>query len=394
MLKTYRYRIYPNEEQCTKLAHTFGCVRYVYNWGLSIKTGSYAQGKKLNCFDTINELKKIKDKKENSWLKDVPAQPLQMALRNLDNAYTGFFKKVSRFPKYKKKQNKQSFQYPQGVRVNFTNSQVYLPKIGDIEGVFHRTFEGEIKTCTVCKTPADSYYVCILVEDGKEKPEKNNNFKEDQVVGIDLGIKTYAVLSNGTEIANPRHLKNKQKRLAVKQKQLSRKEKGSNNRNKARLEVAKVHEQVCNSRKDFQHKLSTTLISSHEAICLEDLNIVGMVKNRKLAKHISDCAWGQFNSFLEYKADWCGKNIIRLGRFQPTSQPCYACGTLNKAVKNLSIREWTCPACGVHNLRDITAAKNIKAFGLVQVGFKELEPTINKSVLSGEHIARAMKNGR
>lgn len=387
MLKAYKYRIYPKGEQFSKLAQTFGCVRFVYNWGLTLKTESYAQGRKINCFGTINELKTLKDQDNFSWLKDVHSQPLQMALRNLDNSYTRFFKKTSKFPKYKSKRNKQSFQYPQGVKVDFENSKVYLPKIGTMSCILHRKFEGEIKTCTVSKTPAGNYYISILVDNKKELPEKVNITNENQVIGIDLGIKSYAVLSNGCEIENPRYFKDREKRLAVKQRQLSRKLKGSKNRDRARIEVAKVHEHIANSRKDFQHKLSKHIVDSYNMVCLEDLNISGMIKNRKLAKHISDCAWGQFNSFLEYKASWYGKTIVRLGRFQATSQPCIGCGTLNKAVKDLSIREWDCPVCGTHNFRDITAAKNIKAFGLIQVGFKELEPTINKSVLSGEHKA-------
>lgn len=390
MLKAYKYRIYPNQEQQVKLACTFGCVRYVYNWGLALKTKSYALGTKLSCFETINQMKWLKEQEEYKWLNEVHSQPLQMALRNLDNAYTKFFKKTGGFPKFKSKKSKQSFQYPQGVQIDFENDKIFLPKVGRIGCIFHRKFEGIVKTCTVSKNPCGSYYVSILVEVKEEIPRKVKINNENQAVGIDLGIKSFAVLSSNIEIANPKHLKSKAIRLAVKQGQLSRKVKGSSNRNKSRIEVAKVHEKIANCRKDFHHQLSKAIIDKYDLICLEDLNVKGMVKNHKLAKAISDCGWSRFNSYLEYKAEWYGKYIARLGRFQATSQPCLNCGVSNKSVKNLSIREWTCPSCGHHNLRDLTASKNIKTFGLIQVGFKELEPTINKSLWSGQPLVKSV----
>lgn len=390
MLKAYKYRIYPNQEQQVKLACTFGCVRYVYNWGLALKTKSYALGTRLSCFETINQMKWLKEQEEYKWLNEVHSQPLQMALRNLDNAYTKFFKKTGGFPKFKSKRSKQSFQYPQGVKIDFENNKIFLPKVGKVDCIFHRKFEGNVKTCTVSKNPSGSYNVSILVEVKDEIPKKIKINCEKQAVGIDLGIKSFAVLSSGYEIVNPKHLKSKEIRLAVKQRQLSRKAKGSGNRNKARLEVAKVHEKIANCRQDFHHHLSKAIVNKYDLICLEDLNVKGMVKNRKLSKAISDCGWSQFNSYLEYKAQWYGKTITRLPRFQATSQPCLKCGVSNKAVKNLAVREWVCPECGHLNLRDDTASKNILKFGLIQVGFKELEPTLNKSLWSGQPLVKSI----
>jgi putative transposase len=390
MLKAYKYRIYPNQEQQVKLACTFGCVRYIYNWGLALKTKSYALGTKLSCFETINQMKLLKEQEEYQWLNEVHSQPLQMALRNLDNAYTKFFKKTCAFPKFKSKKNKQSFQYPQGVQIDFENNKIFLPKIGKVDCIFHRKFVGKVKTCTTSKNPCGSYYVSVLVDTQDIIPNKIKLTSEKQAVGIDLGVKSFAVMSNNIEIANPKHLKSKEIRLAVKSRQLSKKVKGSKNRDKARIEVAKIHEKIANCRKDFHHQLSKAIIDKYDLICLEDLNVAGMVKNRKLSKAISDCGWSQFNSYLDYKAEWYGKSITRLPRFQATSQPCLKCGVSNKKVKNLAIREWICPECGQLNLRDDTASKNILKFGLIQVGFKELEPTINKSLWSGQPMVKSV----
>jgi putative transposase len=390
MLKAYKYSINPTKEQQEILAKTFGCVRFVYNWGLNLKTESYSQGVKLSCFETINQMKSLKN--ELDWLKEVHSQPLQMALRNLDNAYTKFFKKQGGFPKFKSKRNKQSFQYPQGVKIDFDKQEAFLPKVGKVKAVFHREFEGNIKTTTVSKTPQGKYFVSILVETKDNIPEQFKISSEKQSVGIDLGIKSFATMSSGIEIANPRHLKSKEVRLAVKQRQLSRKVKGSSNRNLARIDVAKIHSKISNSRKDFHHKLSKAILDKYDLVCLEDLNVKGMVKNHKLAKAISDVGWSQFVSFLEYKADWKGKTITKIGRFQASSQPCINCGKLNPLVKNLAIRNWTCPNCGHFNYRDLTASKNILKFGLIQLGFKELEPSINKSILSGEPLVMSVND--
>ena len=387
MLKAYKYSINPTKEQQVILAKTFGCVRYVYNWGLNLKTESYTKGVKLSCFETINQMKILKQELE--WLKEVHSQPLQMALRNLDNAYTKFFKKQGGFPRFKSKRNKQSFQYPQGVKIDFDKQEVFLPKVGKVKAVFHRKFDGVVKTTTVSKTPEGKYFVSILV-DVEDKPRITKS--DNQAVGIDLGIKSFAVMSNGIEIANPRHLKAKEVRLTVKQRQLSRKAKGSNSRNKARLEVATVHSQISNSRKDFHHKLSKAIVDKYSIVCLEDLNVKGMVKNHKLAKAISDVGWSQFVSFLEYKADWYGSKVVKLNRFQATSQPCASCGKLNPLVKNLAIRKWECHNCGFRNHRDYTAALNILKFGLIQLGGKELSPSINKSILSGEPLVMSVSD--
>lgn len=390
MLISYKYSIKPNKEQQVIIAKSFGCVRYVYNWGLALKTENYSQGIKLSCFETINLLPKLK--KENDWLKEVYSGSLQMALRNLDNAYTKFFKKVCKFPRFKSRKNNQSFQYPKGVKIDFENNTIYLPKIGNVNCIFHRKFLGRIRTCTVSQTASGKYFISILVETEEVTPDKIEINSENQAIGIDLGIKSFATMSNGIEIANPRHFKSKEIRLGVKQRQLSRKKLGSNLRNRARIEVAKVHQSITNTRKDFHHKLSRAIVNKYDCICLEDLAVANMVKNHKLAKAISDVGWYQFITFLEYKAEWAGKTTVKIGRFQASSQPCINCGKLNPLVKNLKIRNWVCPSCNHLNYRDLTAAKNIKQFGLIQLGFKELEPSINKSTLSGEPLVMSVND--
>jgi putative transposase len=388
MLKSFKYSINPTKEQQELIAKSFGCARFVYNWGLNLKTENYSKGIKLTCFDTINQMAILK--KELVWLREAHSQIPQMSLRNLDNAYTKFFKKIGKFPKFKSKRNKQSFQYPQGVKVDFDNQKVSLPKIGKINAVLHRKFEGVVKTTTVSMTPNGKYFVSILVDTKEAMPDKINITSENQAVGIDLGIKSFLTMSNGIEIANPRHLKNKEARLAVKQQRLSRKAKKSNLRNKARLEVAKVHSKISNSRKDFHHKLSRAIVNKYDCICLEDLAVSDMVQNHKLAKAISDVGWGQFVSFLEYKAEWAGKTTVKIGRFQASSQPCISCGKLNPLVKNLAVRNWVCPNCSHYNYRDLTASKNILKFGLIQLGGKGLSPSINKSILSGEPLVMSI----
>ncbi len=262
----------------------------------------------------------------------------------------------------------------------------FFSKIGNVACIFHRKFEDNIKTVTVSKTPNNKYFVSVLVETKDEPIEKVKIISENQAIGIDLGLKSFATLSNGIEVSNPSFSKQYKIRLAVKSRQLARKTKGSNLRNNAEIDLAKVHNKITSSRNDFHHKLSRAIVNNYDLICLEDLAVKNMVKNRKLSKAISDVSWSQFVSYLKYKADWLGKTVVKIGRFQASSQPCLACGKLNPLVKNLAIREWNCPTCNYLNYRDITASKNIKTFGWIQLGFKELEPSINKSILSGKPL--------
>ena len=358
MLKGYKYLIKPNKEQIEMFEKHFGCVRFVYNWGLEQKIKTYQETtKNITVFNLITSLPELKE--DNPWLKEINSQSIQMSLKNLDNAYTRFFKEKKGFPKFKSKYNpKQSFQCPQHCSVDFNQSFLNIPKVKKIKTIFHRKFEGEIKNVTISKVASDKYYVSILVEDEKELPSKSK-LESENAIGIDLGLKDFAIMSDGDRISNPKYLKKSEKQLARKQRQLSRKKKGSNNRNKQRKIVAKLHEKIANQRKDFLHKSSSTIVhKNHGTICVEDLNVKGMIKNHRLAKSISDVGWGMFYSFLKYKCEWNGKNFLDIGRFEPSSKMCSTCAAIKSDLK-LSDREWKCIKCNMIHDRDINASKNI-----------------------------------
>lgn len=366
MLKAYKYCLLPTEEQKQQLAKFFGSCRFVYNLGLETKLQAWASARKhLTCIDLANQMKELKDT-EAEWLHECPSQTLQMALRNLDNAYTQFFKGGG-FPKFKSKHRRQSIQFPQGVKTDFENSTIFLPKLKNVTCIFHRQFKGEIKTVTVSKTPTGKYFVSILVENQKQLPKKKP-VKEKTSVGIDMGVKTFATLSDGTTFDNPKHLRNNLRRLRVEQRKLSRRfKRGAKEQSKSyqkqKLIVAKLHEHIKNQREDYLHKASTQIIRFFDTVCLEDLNIKGMMQNEKLALAIGEVGWHKFKTMLEYKAEWYGKNILYIGRFQPSSKLCNTCGTIFKEL-SLKDRSWTCQSCGTHHERDENAAKNIKSFGL------------------------------
>lgn len=361
MFKATQYRIYPNAEQEVLLSKHFGCVRWLWNRSLAMKTEAWTERKenisRYQLSATIPELKKAE---ETEWLKEVNSQSLQASLVNLDMAYTRFFRKKKGFPKFKSKHHRQSFQVPQSgvVGENF----VKIPKLGKIKARISRTVEGRVKTITISKTTTGKYYASVLVEDGVELPEKMP-ITEGGTIGIDLGLKHFAVLSDGRRVANPRPLKSKLKRLARAQRVHSRRKKGSANRNKQRKVVARIHERVANIRKDFLHKLTTSLVNENQvdSFAIEDLAVSNMIKNHCLARSIADVSWGTFRTLLQYKAERAGKNVLVIGRFEPSSRKC-TCGIVNKELK-LSDREWTCE-CGQTHDRDILAAQNIKAFAL------------------------------
>lgn len=361
MIKAYKYRLYPNSAQQDSFSKHFGCARWVYNYGLEQKVKAYQKDKKnLSVFDLTKMLVPLKT--EFPWLKDVNSQSLQASLRNLEIAFTKFFKKQNNFPKFKNKYRKQSFQCPQSVKVDFENGTISFPKIKNVKVTLHRKFEGEIKTVTVSRTTTGKYFASVLVDDNRSVPDPvTPDIKHS--VGVDLGIKDFAVLSTGEKIKNPKYLKQTEKKLARAQRSLSRKKKGSSNRNKARHKVAMIHEKLTNQRRDFQHKISRRLIDENQAICLEDLAVANLLKNHNLAKHISDVAWRQFRSFCEYKAEWSGKVVKIIGRFEPSSKMCNVCGTINRDLK-LSDRTWTCVCSAVHD-RDILAANNILNFAFI-----------------------------
>lgn len=362
MLIAYKYRLYPNKEQQILIAKTFGCVRFIYNRMLSDKIKYYEETKqKLN--NTPAQYKK-----EFEWLKEVDSLALANAQMNLQTAYNNFFRSPKNgFPKFKsKKKDRNSYttNNQKGI-VCFIDGKLRLPKVGLVKIRQHRKIKesGVIKSATISQTPNGKYYVSILVEqeDKKYLPKTNKN------VGIDLGIKDFAITSDGQKIENPKYLAKSEKKIAKLQRQLSRKSKGSNNRNKARIKLARAWDKITNQRTDFLQKLSTGLIRNYDIICLEDLNVGGMVKNHNLAKAISDCSWSEFVRMLQYKAEWYGRTISKIYRFYPSSQTCNCCGCVNPETKDLSVREWTCPECGVTHDRDVNAAKNILKQGLLAV---------------------------
>jgi putative transposase len=362
--KAYRFRLYPNKEQQVLLAKHFGATRWIYNYALSKKTSSYQKDKtNLSRFDIQKDIPLLKSKEETQWLKEINSQSLQASLENMDSAYKKFFKEKKGFPRFKSKQdNRQSFSIPQSTKVYFESNQIEIPKFKTfIKARLHRKFEGKIKSSTITKTPTNKYFISILVEVDAEIPNKKP-IVESKAIGIDLGIKTFATLSNGIEIENPKHLRKAMCRLKKAQRKLSRKKKGSNNRDKQRMIVAKMHEKVSNKRNDFLHKTTHYLVSNYDTICLETLKASNMMRNHKLAQALSDISIGQFNEYIEYKAEWMGVNIKRIGQFQPSSKIC-SCGVINTKLK-LSDRVWTCESCGTKHSRDLLASQNIKRFAL------------------------------
>jgi putative transposase len=363
------------------LEQFFGAARFVYNWGLEQKTKQYQQDKKnISFFKLTQELTKLKKQEEFKWLNDIYSQSLQASLKNLDNAFVNFFKKNADFPKFKsKRKSRTSCQFPQGIKVNFEQYQVFIPKLKYVKFAKDRKFDGIIKTCTVSKSKTGKYYISILVEDGLELLNKQK-VNENNALGIDLGIKDFLVLSNGTKIPNPKFLEKADKKIAKRHKELSRKQKGSQNREKARLKLAKTYEKITNKRDDFLHKLSHKLVTENQitTLCVEDLNISGMMKNSRLAKSIGSVSWSRFISMVKYKADWYGKNVIQINRFDASSKTC-SCGVKNEQL-TLKDRFWTCQLCGNTHDRDVLAANNIKKFALKQqLGGKDSLPSINKA---------------
>jgi putative transposase len=360
--RAYKYRIFPNEEQKVLIAKHLGCCRFIYNYALDKKVRAYQTDKiNLSRFDIQADLPNMKKSEEYCWLKEVNSLSLQASLANLDSAYTKFFREHKSFPRFKsKKDSKQSFSIPQNTRVDFENGRIFIPKFkGGIKTKFHRTFEGIVKSSTISRTATGKYFISILVE-VNEPDVPMKPICENKAVGIDLGIKTFAVLSDGTEIPNPKHLKQSLDKVKKLQRSLSHKNKGSKNRDKARRKLALAHEQVTNRRNDFLHKVTSYLVNNYDTICLEDLNVKGMVKNHHLAQALEDIAIGTFNTLLEYKAKERGVNILRIGRFEPSSKMC-TCGYINHNL-TLAMREWVCPECGKVHDRDFLAANNIKRF--------------------------------
>lgn len=367
MKRTYKYKIKPTHKQKQQLLEVFGCVRFIYNWGLNRKIKVWnEEHRTISYFDLAKELTHMKQTREFIWLKNIPAECLQQSLRNLDNAYTQFFKAKKGFPKFKsKKKSKESAKYISCVHFDFDNWKVKIPKCGWVNICKNKTFnvsQCKLGTLTVSMDKCGEYWCSILVDDNIH-PKPKAKIMDETSVGVDLGIKHYATLSDGTKFPNPKHLEQSLKKLKTLHRKFSRTQKDSNRHEVMRLKLAKLHRKAMNERVDFLHKLTTYLVENYDTICLENLNIVGMMKNHKLAHKIQNASWGEFVRMLKYKADWKGKNIVFIGRFEPSTKMCSKCGYINREI-TLSVREWVCPVCGEHHDRDVNAAINIKKFAL------------------------------
>ena len=360
--RAYRYRFFPTQEQAQILARTFGCVRYVCNWGLNLRTAAYREQKQNLYFaDTCTALTNLKQQPETMWLNEVAAVPLQQALRHLDQAFKNFFEGRAEYPVFKKKHGPQSASYI-GTAFKLEGTNLTLARMKEpLDIRWSRPLPEGCKpsSVTVSKDTAGRYFISILVEE-EIKPLEI----VPQTIGLDLGITSLVALSTGEKVGNPQFFRKDEKKLARAQRRHTKKRKGSKNREKARRKVARLHARIADKRRDYQHKLTTRIVRENQVICVESLAVKNMMKNHHLAKSIADVGWGELVHQLEYKAEWYGRALAKIDRFEPSSKTCFHCKHVLDELP-LNVREWVCPNCGAYNDRDINAAKNVLAAGLV-----------------------------
>lgn len=369
VIKGYKYRIYPNEKQKVQITKTFGCCRFIYNHFLAMRIELYKTKQKSMSKTECNNYCNQKLKKEYPWLKEVDKFALTNSIYNLDNAYQNFFREIKKgnanqgFPKFKsKKNNHKSYRTNftnNNIEVDFSNNQIKLPKLKRVKCKLHREFTGKILSATISQVPSGKYFVSLNIECKHEELPKNNN-----TIGLDLGISDLLITSEGEVFENNKLTYKYEKKLTKLQRQLAKKQKGSKNFNKQRVKIAKLYEKITNIRKDNLHKISSQIVKENQFIFSEDLNIKGMVKNHNLAKSIHDVSWYELTRQLQYKSEWNGRIYHKVDRYYASSQLCNVCDYKNEEVKNLSIREWTCPKCGAYHDRDINASINILNQGL------------------------------
>jgi len=357
--RAYRYRFYPTPAQAATLAQTFGCARYVYNWALRT-AAYYERHERLGYHEASAALTTLKQQPETTWLNEVSSVPLQQALRHLDKAFRNFFEGRARYPSFHKKHGRQAATYAStAFKWDAATRALTLARMdAPLDIHWSRAFTGTPSSITISKDTAGRYFVSFLVEeDVGALPVVN------AMVGVDVGLKDLVVFSTGEKVANPRHLRRSERRLAHAQRNLARKQRGSKNRDKARLKVARIHAKIADQRADGLHKPTTRLIRENQTVCVESLAVKNMVRNPKLAKAISDAGWGELVRQLEYKAAWYGRTLVKIERWYPSSKRCHACGHVLDSLP-LDVRQWICPECGVRHDRDVNAAKNVLAVGL------------------------------
>jgi len=392
VLKAFKYRLYPSNDQKLMLEKTFGCARLIYNLALECKIYAYQSTKKSpSRFELQKQLLDLKS--EFQWLKEINSQSLQVSLLNLDNAYKRFFTGDGGFPKFKSKSSRNSFGCPQSVQIE--NGKLYIPKFKEgIEIIIDRPTKGAIRSATISKTVTNKYFVSVLCETGETIPEKSK-ISFDNAIGIDLGIKDFGIMSDGVVVSNPHYLQTSEPKLKHLQRNLSRKTKRSNRYKRAKLRLALYHEKISNRRNDFLHKLSTEITNQYDTICVETLNVKGMIKNHKLAKSISDVSWSKFISMLDYKCQWKGKNLLKIGMFEASSKTCHKCGYIKKDLI-LSDRYWICHDCGENHDSDFNASMNIKLIALkkvlaerqsMDVEASSVDDRLNMSLRPKKHLA-------